>query len=288
VNIYQIAAMIMLVSLMLSTGLQCDRKALMTVLKDYGLLSRALLANFVIVPLFGVGLVRLFQLDGGVATGFLLMAIAAGAPFLTRSAGAKSGGSMGFAIALAFIMPAVCIVTVPITAQLVLAPGADAQLPFWPFALKLVALQLVPLLVGLWIADSSTTLAAKLRMPLTVLLYAAILVLLVHLVPALFKSVAAVWGSHGIDAMLVIVPLSIATGWLLGGPQTDYRHTLSIATGIRNTGLCILVATTSFPSSIVGATVLTFFLVQFVMGFAFRAILHRTAPRAAAPSPGLT
>jgi bile acid:Na+ symporter, BASS family len=285
-NIYQIAAIVMLVSLMLATGLQCDRGLLMAVLKKPGLLSRALLANFVAVPLLGVGLVRLFQLEGGVAIGFLLMAMAAGAPFLTRSAGGKSGGSQGFAIALAFILPAVCILTVPMTAQLVLPVGAQAQVPFGPFALKLVVLQLLPLLVGLFVADRAPAIAAKLGRPLTFLLYAAILVLLVHLVPVLFKSVEAVWGSHGIWAMLIIVPLSIATGWLLGGPRADYRHTLSIATGIRNTGLSILVATTSFSGGIIAATVMTFFLVQFAVGFIYRAYLHRTAPKAVSASLG--
>ena len=43
----------MLVSLMLGAGMEINREHLMAALRDVGLMSRALLANFVLVPLFG-------------------------------------------------------------------------------------------------------------------------------------------------------------------------------------------------------------------------------------------
>ena len=94
-NPTKVVAIVMLVSIMLNAGLEINREHLMTALKSYGLFARALLANFIIVPLLGVLLVRVFRLDAQVAIGFLLMAIAPGVPFLVRAAGRKPGGALG-------------------------------------------------------------------------------------------------------------------------------------------------------------------------------------------------
>lgn len=277
----KIVSVVMLVSLMLGAGMEINREHLMAALRDVGLMSRALLANFILVPLFGYVLVRLFHLDGPIAVGFLLMAIAPGVPFLVRAAGRKPGGSLGFAAALAFIMPALSIVTIPLTAALVLPADEDAHVPGLKLALTLVLFQLVPLLIGLLIADRAPALAQKLTRPLTLVFFVAVLALLVILGPALIKAITSVYGSHAMLAALVIVLLSMATGWILGGPQDANRRTLSIATALRNIGTCAVIATASFPDTLVGPTVLTYFLVQFIVTVIFRIYFGRTAPAAA-------
>ncbi len=277
---YKIAAIVVLVSLMLAAGMQCDRERLIAALKNRWLVGRALLANFVIVPLIAVVTVRVFQLSMPVATGILLMAIAPGAPFLTRSGGSKTGGSLGFAVALAFLMPALSILTIPVTAGIVLPPGAEAQLPWVPFVVKLVVLQLIPLMIGMLVADRAPALAAKLQKWLGLILLAAIVVVAYHLAPLLVKAFFSVQGSHGIWAMLVVVVLAIATGWLFGGARREFRRTLSIGTGVRNFGLGVLIATTSFDDKLVSATVMTYFLVQFIVTTCVRLYLQRTAQAA--------
>jgi len=280
----KIAALVMLISLMLAAGMEINREHLMAALKEFGLITRALLANFILVPLFGYVLVRLFHLDGPIAIGFLLMAIAPGVPFLVRAAGSKPGGSLGFAAALAFILPALSIVTIPLTAQLVLPPDAQAHVPALHLALTLIAFQLVPLLIGLLIADRAPALATKLVRPLTLVFFIAVLALLVILGPTLVKAVIAVYGSRELWATLVIVLLAMATGWILGGPREEYRRTLSIATALRNIGTCVVIATASFADTLVGPTVLTFFLVQFFLVLILRIYYGRSAPAATAPA----
>ena len=48
---------------------------------------RVVLANFIVVPIIGVFVVRVFALDDLIAVGILLMAIAPGVPFLPLLAG---------------------------------------------------------------------------------------------------------------------------------------------------------------------------------------------------------
>ncbi len=265
----------MLITLMLGAGLEANRQHLLAALKNYGLLTRALLANFVIVPILGVLIARLFQLDAVVATGFLLMTIAPGVPFLVRAAGRQPGGSLGFAMALTFILPAVSVVTIPITAPLVLPVTAEAHLPLTQFLTTLVLFQLVPLVIGLLIADRAPTVAAKLVRPLTLVFFVATLSLLVMLFPMLVKAVTGVYGSHAMLAELAIVLLSVGTGWLLGGPDAPNRRTLSIATALRNIGLCALIATTVFPDSLVAPTVFTYLIIQVIVTVIFRVFFHR-------------
>ena len=278
----KLAALVMLVALMLQAGTEIDPAHLREALGNRGLIGRALLANFVIVPLFAVLLARLFALSEYVAIGFLMMAVAPGVPFLVRAAGRKPGGSLGFAAALAFIMPALSIVTIPIMAALSVRIDVAVHVPFANLIVSLVAFQLVPLIVGYLIVERAPAFAAKLRRPLTIVFLLAVVALFVLIGPKLFTAVGAVYGSRGMWAILVLVLLSMATGWALGGPQPEYRRTLSIATALRNIGTCTVIATATFPDTLVGPTVLTYFLIQFVVSLIPRVFWSRTAQSARA------
>jgi BASS family bile acid:Na+ symporter len=272
----KIVSIALLGSVMLIAGLQIDRERLFAALKDYGLLARALLANFIIVPLLGVLLVRVFNLEAGVAVGFLLMAIAPGVPFLVRAAGRQPGGSLAFAAELAFIMPALSILTIPITSRFIFPPFIVAKVPFGSLLVTLVGFQLVPLLIGLLIAYRAPALATKLQRPLTLVFFVAVLALLVFLGPTLVKDVASIYGSRGMLATLVLVLLSLGTGYVLGGPAIAYRRTLSIATALRNIGTCAVIATSNFGHTLVASMVLTYFIVQFIVSLIARVYFHRT------------
>ncbi len=276
----KITAVVVLVSMMLSAGLEIDREHLMAALRNGSLLGRALLANFVIVPFFGIILARVFKLDEYVALGFLLMAIAPGVPFLVRAAGRKPGGSLGFAAALAFILPALSIITIPLMAAFSTRLNSAFQVPYVQLITTLVVFQLVPLLIGYLIADRAPALAAKLKRPFTLIFALAVIALFVMIGPVLVKAVASVYGSRGMWASLVLVVLSIGTGWILGGPEVEYRRTLSIATALRNIGTCSVIATGNFADTLVGPTVLTYFLIQFVVSLILRVYFSRTATSA--------
>ena len=260
----KIVALVLLISLMFGTGLQVDREHLIEVLKNYGLLFRALLANFIIVPVLAVVLVRIFHLSDAVATGVLLMAIAPGVPFVILAAGRKKGGSHGLAIALAIILPALSLITIPITAPIVLPANENASIPPGHL-LSLLLFQVVPLLIGALIGDRAPAAASKLVRPFTLLTGASLLVLIVLLAPAMAKSVATVYGSRGMLAELVLVILSIAAGYILGGSERLYRRTLGIGTALRNVGLAVVIATGSFAGTDVSAVVMTYLLIQAIV-----------------------
>ncbi len=262
-NPAKIVAIVLLVSLMLHTGLQVNVAHLKLVLKDYGLLGRAFLANFVVVPLLGVLFVRVvFHLSDPIATGILLMAISPGVPFVVLSGGRRKGGSLGFAVALAFLLPALSIVTVPITASLVL-PGNLISAN--SIVLSLVVFQLVPLLLGILVSARAPQVAARLLRPLLLIVLVVVIALLVVLGGPIARAIGTVYGSLGMLAAACIVLLSLFTGWVLGGRERAYRRTLSVGTALRNVGLAALLATSVFGRGDVAAAVLTYFIVQMVL-----------------------
>jgi len=280
-NPEKLLAAIALISLTLGAGLQVDRDHLKEIFKNVGLLGRALLANFVIVPVLGVLLAKLFALPPDVATGFLLMAIAPGVPFVLAQV-RKRGGRLALAVELAIFLPLLSIVTVPITAAWVLPTSAEAHLPLTQFATTLVLFQLAPLLAGIALAEPFPTLAERLGRPLQILFLLAVVGLVVLLAPKLVHDVGSIYGSRGIFAMLCLTLLSMITGWLLGGPAREDRRVLGIGTTLRNIGLCALIATTSFSDSEVAASVLTYLLIQFVVVTVFGTYFKRTAGQEAA------
>ncbi len=254
----------MLVSLTFGAGLEINLGHMVATLKNFGLLGRALLANVVLVPALGYALAKLFVLPPEVATGFLLMAIAPGVPFVLAQV-RKRGGRLSFAVELAFILSLVAIVTVPITAALVLPAGAQAHIPFAHFLVTLLVFQFLPLLAGMLVGKRNPGLVKRLGRPVQMVFFASALALIVVLFPTLVHDVVLVYGSHGMWAMLCLVLLSLLVGWLLGAPHPQDRRVLAIGTALRNIGLCALLATASLKSPMVTATVLTYFIIQFVV-----------------------
>ena len=271
----------MLVSLTFGAGLQVNREHLIAILKNARLLGRALLANFVIVPILGVLLAKLFRLPPPVATGFLLMAIAPGVPLVLVSV-RKRGGRLGLAVALALFLPLLSIVTVPLTAELVLPTEAVAQLPLAKFVVTLLLFQLLPLLAGIAIGYRAPAIAPRLEPVFRYIFIASLLVLLILLGPRLAQGVAAVYGSNGMWAMLCLSILAMVTGWALGGPAGADRRVLGIGTTLRNVGLAALIATTSFRGTQVAAAVLTYLLIQAVVTGIVGIYFTRTAAKATA------
>ena len=260
----KLAVVVFLACFMLLAGLQCDFTELREAFASPGRLLRIFAANFVIVPLIGVLVVRLFQLDEFVATGILLMAISPGVPFLPLIAGTKKGGSAGLATGLAVVLPAVSIITVPITIPLVLSADAAAHITLSSFIVNLLLIQLLPLCIGLFIRARAAAVAPMVLKIVTVVLVLAGVVVLFYLVPKMGQAFAAVYGSRGLMATLLIVVLCAGIGWLLGGKTAEYRVTLSISTIMRNIGLATLIATQNFHDTVAAAVVLAYFVIQFV------------------------
>lgn len=272
----KIVVAVFLAAFMFQAGLGCDYRELLAALRNAGCMIRVVLANFIVVPIVGVLAVRAFALDDFVAVGILMMAISPGVPFLPLLAGEKHGGDQGLATALTGLLPLLSIITVPITAALVLPVNAAAHINMGSFIVNLVLLQLVPLIIGLFIRARSPKIAPTLIKVFMGIAALAIIVLLFAIVPKAGEAFVAVYGSRGLMATLVLILLSAATGWLLGGSEARYRNTMTLSTIMRNFGLALLVTGQNFHGTVASAVVLAYFVIQFILANVLAPFLKRT------------
>lgn len=275
-DLVKLIVLVMLVSLMFGTGLKVDRAGLAAVLRNTSLLGRVLLANIVLVPLYGVVMVQVLHLSAFVATGILLMAVAPGVPFIVKAGVGKGGGSLDLAAALAFFLPVVAVVTVPFTLWVVLPLELSEPLRLGHTLVTLVLFELLPLVIGVIVRDRAASLADRLERPAQFLFLLMVVATLVLLAPTIGKALGTIYGTGGILAAAVIALLSLATGWFLGGPDRDFRSTLAIGTTLRNIGIALAVAKENFTDDAVTAAVLTYVVVQILAMLSFSTYLGRT------------
>lgn len=272
-------AFVAIVALMFLAGLRAAPGSILTTLRDWPLIVRALVANVVLVPIFAIVLVRAFSLPTPIAVGIILMALAPGIPFLIASAGSRQGGSDSLAVCLAFLLPAVSIITLPLWVAILGATMGGLNLPVDRVVATLLLTQLLPLLAGIVIGRRSERLRAALLRPVGIVSILALLLLVVLIAVPGAKALATVFGTGANLAILTLIVLSLMTGWYLGGPQPETRRTLALATELRNVGLAATLGSTFFAGTDVLVTVVAFLIIQLIVGFLAGAYFSRTAIR---------
>jgi BASS family bile acid:Na+ symporter len=68
------------------------------------------------------------------------------------------------------------------------------------------------------------------------------------------------WAAFG--GMFALMIASLVAGWLLGGPERELRKTLAIVTSVRNAGVGMVIASSSFPGTPALTAVLAYAIVD--------------------------
>lgn len=230
---------------MLSLGMSMTIKEIVAPLRDVALTLKALLANFVLVPLGAYLLARLLQIEHEATIGFILIATAAGEPFVTKL-GQLSKADPAYILALLVMLQVVSAVYMPVTLPLLL-PGVTVN-P-WDVAKPLIFLMLVPLAIGLGVKTARDKVARLLCSPLDRVSSFFVAAAVVLIVTLRFQSMMATWGSHMILAALLLGWWGFACGYFLGGPRPANKATLALATGMRGGSAALVVGVSNFPTA---------------------------------------
>src|SRR5262249_50310411 len=140
-----------LVEMMVAIGLNVSTADLLDVARDWRLLTRAALANYVCVPLATIALLLLFHAEPTVQAGFLILAVFPGAPYgppLT----AIAKGRVAIAVGLMVSLAGTSAVAAPLLLGLLLPLTAGDQplsIDATRMVTTLLATQLAPLALGL-------------------------------------------------------------------------------------------------------------------------------------------
>ncbi len=240
--IAELAGLLFIVTSMLAMGMSLTMPMILQPLKNMRLVVLALLANFVLVPLLAYVIKLIIPLEQSLQIGLIVLATAAGAPFLPKLVqGAK--GNLALGVGLMMLLMVVTIIYLPIVLPLLL-PGVSV-IP-WDIAKSLIVLMLIPLAIGLLIKSHSPDVAAEYQPVMNKVSSVSILILLVVGLGLNVSNIISLIGSGGMVALLLFIVGSLLIGFLLGGRDPQVRSVMGLGTAQRNVSAAILVSAQNF------------------------------------------
>jgi bile acid:Na+ symporter, BASS family len=216
-----------------------------------------------------------------VAAGILILAVCPGAPYgppLTALAGGKTAVSVGLMVILAgssvLVAPLLLAFFLPLVTG-----GADLHVdPLGLFG-AILATQLIPLCGGLAISHWRPDWAARWLGPAVatskILNATTLAVILISQFPRLLDV-----RPDGVIGMLLLLGLSLGAGWSAGGPGDEGRKAVALTTAIRNVGLGLVIASSTYAGSSVVTTVVVYGLLQLLGSLLVALRWHRVSLRA--------
>lgn len=227
-------------ALILAIGMQSTVDDLTYLWRRPRLLTKAMLAMYVFVPLAAVGLVRLLPLPFGLKVAVVVVAISAGAPLVPRKLMPLSNDGYVFSVIATSSLFA--IVTVPLwLIALSTLSGATPEVSPAEVGRLLGRAFLLPLAVGMGLRMLAPEFAEKLADILLkvggIVLTLGGVVLLVLGWPLLREA-----GWISLIVLGLLTALSLAIGHLMGGPDEENRTALAISCATRHLGVAVLVA----------------------------------------------
>jgi len=236
-------------------------------------------ANFVLVPALTLALALAFGVPGPIAVGMILLGAAPFAPVVpvfTKMA----RGDLALAAGLTALFPFLSAFLTPVVCELSLKtlPGAGALRFDVPSILLVLVLTItVPLAAGVAVNHGLPELGRRLLRPMEVLSEATGAVSLAFVTIVEFQTILST-GWKPLLAMLLISELSLALGWVLGGPGRAARLVIGLGTSNRNIALALLIALQSFGDSPVVAAVVANGLLLILLGLVHVACWRFLAP----------
>jgi len=240
--ILNVAIAVFIAGVLFAAGLEVTFQQVLQPMRNAGLVTRALVANLVIVPLLIYGASTVYPLEEPYMIGVLLYGFAAGAPYTPKLVG-LAGGDVPNSIAATMLLTVLTIVLMPFVLPF-LVPGSEIGI--WEIAKPLLLQMFVPLVAGLSIRHVSEPVATKLRRPANVVVNLSALIFLVLALVLHWDELVATAGTGTVAYAVVLTFASFAVGYLLGPGRMRGRVTLGLITTARNIGAAATVATANF------------------------------------------
>ena len=240
-----LSVLVFVITSMVGMGFSLTIKQIAAPLRNTRLVLLSLAANFIIVPLLVLVIVRVIPLPEGIQIGLILAGMAAGAPFLPKLVQVAKG-DMAFAAGLMVMLMVVTVAFLPIFLPLVLT---GVQVNPWDIAQSLVLLMLIPLAASLLIRAWFEEVAKGLLPTMTMASSLSLVVMFIAYFVAYYDDTSSVLGTGGILAAVILILGAVAAGYLAGGSDMGIKKVLALGTGQRNLAAAFAVATSNFSGN---------------------------------------
>jgi BASS family bile acid:Na+ symporter len=238
----QIAAPVFVVSTMLNVGLTQKPSEILGHLKNRPFVLKMLLANFVAAPLFMIAMLHFTRFEPALKAGLLIFALGAGAPFLIKlTQTAQHNIALGAAVMLMLMLATV--VYMPVVLPLILS---GISVDGWAIAKSLFIQLLLPIIVGMLLAQWLTALANKVQPWVAWLGNIALYVLIAATLIGYLPNMISIVGTGAILVGLVFVLGAFGLGYLTGAGKDHLEDVGALGTAQRNTAAGVVVAIQNF------------------------------------------
>jgi predicted Na+-dependent transporter len=250
---------------LLALGMRLSVQEMLEPLRRRRLVLLALVANFVLGPVFAYLSAQLISLviplEHGYVIGLMIIGSTAGSPMLPKWV-RLAKADLGIGVALMVLLMGATIFYLPFALPRLIS-GVDVEA--WRVAEPLIMMIMVPFIVGLLLKGRYPRLATRLEPPLDRFSSACLIVVIVAVVALYRESLISAVGEGAIGACMLFLALSMAAGYLLGGPDVGTRRVLALGSGQRNIEAVLLVASTSVADPKVMVMAVIAALVIFIM-----------------------
>jgi BASS family bile acid:Na+ symporter len=185
-----------------------------------------------------------------VAAGFVIIAFCPGAPYgppLT----AMAKGDVAAAVGLMVILAGSSAIVAPLALHCML-PFMSGDNGFDVDAARIVGTllmtQLLPLCAGIAVRHWTPALAGKLQDPARLVSKALNLTVVGFILFVHFELFAAI-RALGFAGMIGLLGVSWAVGWFVGGPALGVRKAMAVTSSLRNFGVGLVIAASTFPGT---------------------------------------
>lgn len=275
------------VSSMLSVGLAYRIGRILAPLRDLRAVFRALVANFVLVPLLAVGIEQVIPMDPRMALGLFLLAGSAGAPFLIKLARAARS-DLAFSAALLLLLIPATIAFLPFYVPLAMHHPLLRGLSYTPSSVAAIGLPLlitliVPILVGFAVNAIAPAWAARLVPIAGTVASVALVVVIVSTFGANFHDVIRVVRNGAVLAGVLLIMGAFGAGFLLSRPERSAA--LGLGTAQRNVAAAMVIASRDFTEPDILVMITASVLAGLILLFAISWLLSRRTPHIGPPMP---
>jgi len=250
-----LSGLLFVVTSMLAMGAALTMTMILQPLKNTKLVILALVANFILVPALAYVITLVLPISDDQKIGLIVLACAAGAPFLPKLAQIAKG-NLGFSVGLMVLLMVLTVIYMPIVMPLLLQ---GVSVNPWDIAKSLIVLMLIPLAIGLLIRSHSVEDGDHWKELMGKISSVGLLIMMVASLALNISSIIDFIGSWGLLALVLFLVGSLIIGMLLGGRDPGIRAVMGLGTANRNLAAAIVVVTQNFagtdtlPFALVGA-----------------------------------
>lgn len=286
-NLQKLILIVLQVSVLLnvfSIGLKASVHDATYLFRRPGELVRAILAMNVLMPLFAVAIISIFDLNPAVKIALVALSVSPIPPLLPTKM-VKEGGTNSYAIGMLVAVSLLAIIFVPVAIEVIeLVRNVPLQITMASVAKVVFITVLLPTCLGVVTHTFAPALAERAAKPIALI---SIIALLACMVAIWISAAPAMWaliGNGTVIALAAFVLAGLAVGHSLGGPAPENRTSLALSTASRHPGIALALAQANFPEQkLASAALLLYLLVNAVVSIPYLSWTRRPQPKVEIP-----